>query len=193
MNIILATHNPHKCDELLALAGDALEIKILPDDFPEIPETGSSLRENAAIKSRFVFEAIGLPSLADDTGLEVQALHGAPGVFSARYAGEDATYLDNCKKLLLELDGNTAREAKFSTVICFTDATGKEHFFEGSVEGRITTGFRGKNGFGYDPIFEPLEGGGKTFAEMPSEQKNRLSHRARAMSKFLDFFKKGTD
>jgi XTP/dITP diphosphohydrolase len=189
MKIILATHNPHKREELLSLAGDSFEIEMLSNDFPEIPETGNTLEENAAIKSRFVFERLHQPSLADDTGLEVQALGGAPGVHTARYAGENATYKDNCRKLLHELQGIDDRRATFSTVICFTDQSGKEHLFRGSVEGNITKDFRGSNGFGYDPIFEPLEGSGKTFAQMTSEEKNCLSHRARAMEKFLEFIK----
>ena len=196
MKIILATHNLHKRDELLVLASGSFEVEILPGDFPEIPETGNTLQENAAIKSRFVFDATGQPSFADDTGLEVTALGGAPGVYTARYAGENATYEDNCKKLLHELREVTDRTAKFSTVISFTDALGKDNYFEGSVEGIITKDFRGTNGFGYDPVFEPVEGGGKTFAEMTSDEKNRISHRARAMKKFLEFIRypqKGTD
>ena len=190
MKIILATHNPHKREELLSLAGDAFEIELLPDDFPEIPETGDTLEENALIKARFVFDKMNLSALADDTGLEVSALGGAPGVYTARYAGENATYEDNCRKLLDELKNENDRRAKFSTVICFTTEKGSEHFFRGEVEGIITKYFRGTNGFGYDPVFEPLEGGGKTFAEMTSEQKNQLSHRARSMRQFLSYWQK---
>ena len=197
MKIILATHNLHKREELLALAGDAFEIELLPDDFPEIPETGNTLEENALIKARFVFEMMHQPSFADDTGLEVEALHGAPGVYTARYAGENATYEDNCRKLLDELMDKNDRSAKFITVICFIDEKGTEYFFRGEVRGVITKSFRGENGFGYDPVFEPLEGNGKTFAEMTSAEKNRLSHRARAMREFLSnkakTLKNGTD
>jgi XTP/dITP diphosphohydrolase len=185
MKIILATHNLHKREELLALANNLVEIGLLPDDFPEIPETGNTLEENARIKARFVFDMLHQPTLADDTGLEVVSLGGAPGVYTARYAGENATYEDNCKKLLHELDAKDDRRAYFRTVICFIDSKGGEHLFTGSVEGIITKRFRGINGFGYDSIFEPLEGDGKTFAEMTSKEKNNLSHRARAMSQFL--------
>ena len=186
MKIILATHNPHKRDELLTLAGNSIEIELLPDDFPEIPETGNTLEENAHIKAQFVFDKLHQPALADDTGLEVEALSGAPGVYTARYAGENATYKDNCHKLLHELDGINNRNAKFTTVICFIDKSGAESLFTGSVDGKITKDFRGTNGFGYDPIFEPIEGNGKTFAEMTPEKKNSISHRARAMGNFLD-------
>ena len=185
MKIILATHNLHKREELLALVGDVFQIELLPDDFPEIPETGSTLEENALIKARSVFESLHLPALADDTGLEVEALGGAPGVFTARYAGENATYEENCQKLLDELKDKNDRSAKFSTVICFVDEKGIEYFFRGDVHGTITRAFRGENGFGYDPVFEPYEGAGKTFAEMTSVQKNSLSHRARAIHEFL--------
>jgi XTP/dITP diphosphohydrolase len=191
--IILATHNLHKRDELIALTGNFIEIELLPDDFPEIPETGDTLEENAHIKARFVFEELGKAVLADDTGLEVEVLNGAPGVYTARYAGENATYNDNCEKLLYELEGKENRAAKFITVICYIDEDGKEYFFKGSVDGTITKEYRGSNGFGYDPVFEPLEGNGKTFAEMASDEKNRLSHRSRAMDQFLSFMKKGTE
>jgi XTP/dITP diphosphohydrolase len=190
MKIILATHNPHKREELLTLVGDMFDIQILPDDFPEIPETGATLEENASIKARFVFEKLHQSALADDTGLEVAALGGAPGVYTARYAGENATYEDNCRKLLDELTNESDRRAKFSTVICFIDEKGTEHFFRGEVQGTITKDFRGMNGFGYDPVFEPLEGKGKTFAEMSSSEKNSVSHRARAMRQFLSDWQK---
>src|SRR5438874_2298497 len=119
MKIILATHNRHKREELLSLSGNALAIELLPEDFPEIPETGSTLEENASIKARFVYEKMHIPSLADDTGLQVEVLGGAPGVYTARFAGEHATYEDNCIKLLSELGGKENRNAMFSTVICF--------------------------------------------------------------------------
>ncbi len=197
MKIILATHNFHKREELLTLVGNTFEIELLPEDFPEIPETGDTLEENALIKARFVFETLHQPTFADDTGLEVTALHGAPGVHTARYGGENATYEDNCRKLINELKNEDDRSAKFCTVICFIDKKGTEHFFRGEIHGNITKEFRGANGFGYDPVFEPLEGGGKTFAEMTSGEKNHLSHRARAMHEFLadaaKALKNGTD
>jgi XTP/dITP diphosphohydrolase len=193
MKIILATHNPHKREELLALAGNSFEVELLPEDFPDIPETGNILEENARIKARFVHERLHLSALADDTGLEVEALDGAPGVYTARFAGENATYEDNCNKLLSKLQGLTNRNARFTTIICFIDRGDKEHVFTGSIEGRITESKRGSNGFGYDPIFEPIEGTGKTFAEMTSQEKNQLSHRARAMRKFLTYMEAGTE
>src|SRR5947209_2754559 len=132
MLINLATHNPHKREELLALAGN-LEIVLLPEDFPEIPETGKTLDENAAIKAKFVYQRLHQPALADDTGLEVAALGGAPGVYTARYAGENATYEDNCRRLLRELQGKENRTAIFRTVICFIDSLGDEHLLHGQV------------------------------------------------------------
>ncbi|MEI8134934.1 MAG: RdgB/HAM1 family non-canonical purine NTP pyrophosphatase [bacterium] len=185
MKLTLATHNLHKRDELIAIVGNSFEVDILPDDFPEIPETGATLRENALIKARSVHHVLGGAVLSDDTGLEVEALGGQPGVFTARYAGENATYHDNCNKLLNELDGVTNRKARFSTVIAFIDEKGTESTFMGSVEGSITEEFRGASGFGYDPVFEPIESDGLTFAEMSSSQKNQISHRARAMAAFL--------
>ncbi|MDP4220197.1 MAG: RdgB/HAM1 family non-canonical purine NTP pyrophosphatase [Bacteroidota bacterium] len=197
MKIILATHNIHKREELIALAGKNLDIEILPDDFPEIPETGNTLDANARMKARFVFDRLHQSALADDTGLEVDALAGAPGVYTARFAGENATYDDNCRKLLSVLKGNSNRRAKFVTVICFIDSGGNEHVFEGEVKGNITEEYRGSSGFGYDPIFEPEEGRGRTFAEMSASEKNSLSHRSRAMAHFLsalpEIAKNGTE
>jgi XTP/dITP diphosphohydrolase len=193
MKIILATHNDHKKEELLTLAGSNIDIALLPDNFPEIPETGATLEENARMKARFVFDMLDQPVLADDTGLEVEALGGEPGVYTARYAGEKATYEDNCKKLLRELGAEENRKAAFTTALCFIDSAGVEYIFTGSVNGTITKHARGSNGFGYDPVFEPSEGNGKTFAEMTSEEKNELSHRAKAMRRFLAHIVKGTE
>jgi XTP/dITP diphosphohydrolase len=193
MKIFLATHNPHKQVELLSLAKDHFEIELLPDDFPEIPETGTTLEENARMKARFVFDRLHHSVIADDTGLEVEALGGAPGVYTARYAGENATYEDNCRKLLHDLEGKKNRSAKFITVICYIDKNGQEVIFTGKIDGTITKNYRGSNGFGYDPIFEPSEALGKTFAEMTSQEKNKLSHRGRAMQTFLSFIERGTE
>ena len=186
MKIILSTHSEDKRKEFIALAGNSFEVETLPDDFPEIPETGKTLEENARIKAKFVFDTLYEPSLADDTGLEVSTLGGAPGVHTARFAGEHATHEHNCEKLLHELEGKSDRSATFITVICFIDENGEEFFFKGSSKGTITKEYRGTNGFGYDPIFEPSDGGGKTFAQMTSEEKNRLSHRSRALHLLLD-------
>jgi XTP/dITP diphosphohydrolase len=186
MKIILSTHSEDKRKEFIALAANSFEVETLPDDFPEIPETGKTLEENARIKAKFVFDTLHLPSLADDTGLAVDALGGAPGVYSARYAGEHATHQLNCEKLLHELEDKSDRSAIFITVICFIDQHGDEFFFKGTSKGKITKEYRGTNGFGYDPIFEPSDGGGKTYAQMKSEEKNRLSHRSRAFHLLLD-------
>jgi XTP/dITP diphosphohydrolase len=197
MTIVLATHNKHKRDELLALLNAnsdlQVEIKTLDDIEPligEIEETGTTLEENARIKARTVHQLTGLPALADDTGLEVTALNGAPGVYSARYAGVGCTYLDNVNKLLSALGSRNDRDARFRTALCFVDATGREHFFDGTVEGFITREPRGSEGFGYDPVFEPLEDlERRTFAEMPATEKNRISHRGRAMRAFAAWLK----
>ncbi len=188
MIIILATNNKHKRDELLAVLrgklGQSIEIQTLEEaglGGIEIEETGTTLEENALIKARTVHGLIKLPTLADDTGLEVDALGGAPGVFSARYAGEKVSYDDNVAKLLSEMSGKDDRNARFRTVIAFVDQNGVEQLFSGEVGGVITRERRGSNGFGYDPVFEPNEAGGKTFAEMTPDEKNKISHRGRAL------------
>lgn len=184
MKIVLATHNQHKMEELSAVLED-LDLQVLTlDDFPEITEieeTGNTLLENSLLKARTVFERTGLPALGDDTGLEVDALNGAPGVYSARYAGESATYEDNWKKLLDELKDihGSNRTARFHTVISLVDEN-RELWTEGVVEGLITTEPRGNNGFGYDPVFliPELQ---KTFAELSAREKNSRSHRGNAL------------
>lgn len=147
-------------------------------DWPDVEETGETLEENALLKARAAVEATGLPSLADDTGLEVEALGGAPGVHTARFAGPHATFDDNIDRLLRELDGVADRRARFRTVVALAFPDGDYVTAEGSIEGRIAEERRGDTGFGYDPVFEV---GGRTFAEMSSEEKNLLSHRARAL------------
>ena len=129
-----------------------------------------------------------MPSLADDTGLEVEALDGSPGVYSARYAGEQATYEQNTQKLLAELEGVANRSAQFRTVVAFIDQSGNEHFFEGICEGKILEQPKGDKGFGYDPVFQPI-GYEKSFAELSSEEKNRISHRGLAIQKFIEYLK----
>lgn len=190
MQIVLATHNKGKMSEINNLLSSSYEVLTL-DHFPnikEIPETGKTLKENAFIKARTVFEMTGLPSLADDTGLEVQALGGDPGVFSARYAGEQASYQDNCEKLLKNMMRvpKEDREAKFRTVIAYKDDN-RELSCDGSVKGEIAQSPKGSFGFGYDSVFyyPPLE---KTFAELSEEEKNSISHRGRALRKFLLLF-----
>ncbi len=187
MQIILATHNKHKQEELSRMLSGIVTVASLPDDFPEIEETGVTLAENAIIKARAVYSQLRLPSLADDTGLEVESLGGAPGVYTARYAGEHATYGDNCKKLLHELSNSTNRKALFKTVLCYIDSNEEEYLFEGIVTGLISTSEKGNGGFGYDPVFIPDVSDGLTFAEMTIEQKNLISHRARAINSFVEW------
>lgn len=184
MRILLATNNPHKAEEIAAILGDLGPLNLLRLDdlgFPlsEPVEDGLTLEANAFIKARVTFEATAIPTIADDTGLEVAALDGAPGVFSARWAGESATYADNCARLLAELEGRSDRAARFRAVLCYTDEY-RTLFAEGIVEGRIVEAPRGDAGFGYDPLFEP-DGAGLTFAEMSPDEKNRISHRGRAL------------
>ena len=190
MQIVLATHNKGKMSEINNLLSSSYEVLTL-DHFPdikEIPETGKTLKENAFIKARTVFEMTGLPSLADDTGLEVESLGGDPGVYSARYAGEQASYQDNCEKLLKNMMRvpKEDREAKFRTVIAYMDDN-RELSCDGSVKGEIAQSPKGSFGFGYDSVFyyPPLE---KTFAELSEEEKNSISHRGRALRKFLLLF-----
>lgn len=193
MRLIIATHNPDKRLELYGLLrqklGEGIELLTLDDIEPpigDIPETGDTLEENALIKARTVFEHTGIPSVADDTGLEVDALNGAPGVYSARYSGENATYDSNIRKLAQELKDADDRTATFSTVIAYYPGVNQAQLFRGEVQGRILRNRRGTNGFGYDPVFVP-EGSKKTFAEMTNEEKNAISHRSRAMAKFVQF------
>lgn len=188
--IFLASANPHKIEELQQVLNPlGIELKSTLD-FPgaeDVVEDQPDLNGNALKKARHWFKKTALPSLADDTGLEVDVLDGAPGVYSARYAGENVTYQDNVDKLLAELKGHSNRSAKFRTVIAFV-AGSEEHLFEGICKGEITQTERGGKGFGYDPVFQP-EGYEKTFAELDAEEKNRISHRGRAVQKFIEFLK----
>ena len=188
--IVLATHNLHKKMEINSILSSLGILIVGLDEFPQIgdiEETGTTLLENAFIKARTVFELTGLPSLADDTGLEVDSLGGAPGVYSARYAGKNPTFQENCTKLLLALKGypNEKRVASFKTVIAFVDGE-IEHSTEGVVNGLIVEKHRGVDGFGYDPIFQP-ESQNLTYAEMDADEKNRISHRFKALDKIKKF------
>lgn len=188
--IFLASGNPHKIEELKQMIEPlGIELKSTLDfpDAHEVVEDQPDLEGNALKKARYWFNETGIPSLADDTGLEVDALNGAPGVYSARYAGENVTYDDNVEKLLREMDGESDRKARFRTVIAFLDGS-DEHLFEGVCEGEITTQRKGEKGFGYDPVFQPL-GYDQTFAELSSEEKNKISHRGLAFQKFLAYLK----
>jgi XTP/dITP diphosphohydrolase len=189
--ILLASANPHKIDELKQILRPLrIELKST-HDFPEgveVLEDQPNLEGNALKKARYWNRLTGLPALADDTGLEVDALNGAPGVYSARYAGENVTYDQNVQKLLRELEGYKNRTACFRTVIAFADGE-SEHVFEGVCEGEIISEPKGEKGFGYDPVFRPA-GFHKTFAELDSGEKNRISHRGKALQKFLEFLKR---
>jgi XTP/dITP diphosphohydrolase len=151
----------------------------------DIPETGTTLNENAIIKVKYVFDKVGMNCFADDTGLEIAALNGEPGVYSARYAGEDCSFRDNMNKVLLNLEGKNDRNARFRTAICLS-LNGEQHLFEGMVDGVILTEECGDQGFGYDPIFKP-DGFDESFAEMTMGQKNRISHRGKAVQKLVAF------
>jgi XTP/dITP diphosphohydrolase len=178
---VLATANADKAREIASILGRSVSLRPRPDWVEEIDETGDTLLDNARLKALALASATGLPAIADDTGLEVDDLGGAPGVRSARYSGESATYADNVAKLLAELEGHPEpRPARFRTVAVAAWPDGREVVAEGVVEGTITVEGRGSAGFGYDPVFVPAGGDGRTFAEMGSEEKNGLSHRGRA-------------
>ena len=187
---VFATNNSHKLKEVAAIAGNQIELLSLKDIgcHDDIPETADTLEGNALQKARYVYERYHVDCFADDTGLEVEALGGAPGVYSARYAGEGHNAEENTRKLLRELEGKDNRRARFRTVFALI-INGKEHLFEGIVRGEIITKKRGVAGFGYDPVFQP-EGFTQTFAEMGDEQKNRISHRALAVQKLCNFLKR---
>jgi XTP/dITP diphosphohydrolase len=191
--LCFATHNANKLKEVQKLFQEAgLPFSLLSlDDIgctEDIAETASTLEGNALLKARHVWQHYKIPVFSDDTGLEVAALQGAPGVYSARYAGPQKNAQDNIKKLLAELQGIKNRQARFRTCIAFIDAEGQEHLFEGIVEGRITETPRGAEGFGYDPVFCP-EGEKRTFAEMSLQEKNEISHRARAFQAFFQWLR----
>ena len=181
MKIVFATNNAHKLSEVKAVLGDGYELVTLKEVgiTEDIPETGDTLDENASLKARYVYERTGLDCFADDTGLEVEALGGAPGVRSARYATDGHDFAANNRKLLKELDGVTNRDARFRTVISLIVA-GEEIQVEGVVNGVIALSESGSEGFGYDPLFIP-EGKEVTFAEMSADEKNSVSHRGRAI------------
>jgi XTP/dITP diphosphohydrolase len=172
-----------------------LERLVTLDEAPDVEEVGSTLEENARIKARGVGAALGLPVVADDTGLEIDALGGAPGVRAARYASENATYADNVAKVLDSLAGvgGLRRTARFATVVVARTPDGDELVVRGEAEGLITIEPRGEGGFGYDSIFEPIEGDGRTFAEMTADEKHALSHRGRALRALVSRLKESED
>lgn len=187
MKIIFATNNKHKIKEITALLDDRFTVIGLNDIniTEDIPEDGDNLSDNALFKARYAHKRTGLNVFADDTGLEVDALGGAPGVHSARYAGENKDSDANITKLLGLLEGKESRKARFRTVVAMI-FNNKEYLFEGTVEGRIIDARKGKEGFGYDPVFI-ADGYDKTFAEIPLTEKNKISHRAMAVRKLVDF------
>lgn len=185
--IVFATNNPHKLQELRRIAGDSWNILSLEDIgcHEDIPETADTLEGNAELKARFVKEKYGYDCFADDTGLMVDALGGAPGVYSARYAGPGHDSQANMKLLLENMSGKSERTARFRTVIALLQGDNL-HLFEGIVEGEITLEPSGCAGFGYDPVFKPAESN-VTFAEMDADAKNAISHRGRATAKLIDY------
>lgn len=184
---MFATNNKHKFKEIQEVTGDSIHLVSLSDlGFQEeIPEDFQSLEENAAQKARHVFERFGLSCFADDTGLEIEALDGKPGVFSARYAGEKCNFDDNINKVLAKMQGVENRKARFRTVIALVEK-GHVRLFEGEIQGVITRERKGKAGFGYDPIFQPA-GHDQTFAEMQPSEKNRISHRTLAIKELVHY------
>jgi len=192
MKLVFATHNQNKFNEVEVLLPASIELVSLTDIgcHDEIPETAKTLKGNAQIKADFVTTHYGLSCFADDTGLLVDALNGAPGVYSARYAGEQKNADDNMNKLLLELEDKTSRLARFETIIAL-NLNLESIYFTGKVEGKITKTKSGQKGFGYDPIFQP-KGYDKTFAELPLEVKNKISHRGLAIKKLMAYLNQFT-
>lgn len=189
MKFVFATNNQHKLEEVSAILENKIELMSLKDincDV-DIPETADTLEGNALLKAQYIHNNYGLNCFGDDTGLEIEALNNEPGVYSARYAGEDKDAEANMRKVLNKLEGITNRKARFRTVIALI-LDGKEYLFEGVINGEIITNKRGNTGFGYDPIFVP-EGYNQTFAELGNDIKNEISHRALATNKLCNFLK----
>ena len=193
MKLVFATNNKHKLQEVRDIVGDRVEVLSLADIgcYDDIPETADTLQGNALIKARHIYEKYGLDCFADDTGLEVEALGGAPGVYSARYAGEECNSEANMHMLLENLTGISNRNAQFRTVIALI-IKGEEMLFNGVVKGTIATEKKGDSGFGYDPIFVP-DGHTDSFAQMSSEMKNSMSHRFRATQQLGNYLKENYD
>ncbi|MBX3103047.1 MAG: RdgB/HAM1 family non-canonical purine NTP pyrophosphatase [Bacteroidetes bacterium] len=189
MELLFGSFNRHKADEIRLLLSPGIVLRCCAD-YPElapVEETEDTLEGNALLKAQAYYQATGLPCFADDTGLEVEALQGAPGVFSARYAGEDSNAAANMQKLLRELAPHANRKAQFRTVIAYIDTLGDAHLFDGVLEGKIAHKPAGTAGFGYDPIFIPDTESTRTLAQHTAAQKNAISHRARALQAFLQF------
>jgi len=191
MRLVCASANPHKVAEIAAILAECgLELLPRPESVPEVSEDADTLEGNARLKALALAAATGMPAVADDTGLEVDALDGAPGVRSARYAGERAIDAENVDRLLSELAGRGAvgleRSARFRTVVVLRWPDGHEVIAEGTCEGMITDDRRGLGGFGYDPVFAPADADGRTFAELSAEEKHAISHRGRALRALAD-------
>ncbi|WP_179415645.1 non-canonical purine NTP diphosphatase [Mucilaginibacter sp. E4BP6] len=188
--LVFATNNAHKLEEVAAKINGKIKLLSLTDIgcVEDIDETGTTFRENASLKSKFIYDKYHVNCFGDDSGLEIEALNGEPGVYSARYAGEHGNHAANIDKVLTSMKGVTNRKANFRTVISLI-WNGDEHFFEGVINGTIRNDRSGTAGFGYDPIFQP-DGYDKTFAEMSLAEKNKISHRAIAMADLLFFLKK---
>ncbi|CAB4615958.1 unannotated protein [freshwater metagenome] len=186
MRIVCATANPHKVSELARMLPDWVELVPRPSEVGDIDEDAPTLEGNAIIKANEIAHFASEWAIADDTGLEVEVLHGAPGVHSARFAGENATDADNRARLLQVLEGATNRAAQFRTVVALVSAKGDIHFVTGKCAGVIADKERGDNGFGYDSVFIPTDGDGRTFAEMSDAEKDAVSHRGRALVQVPD-------
>jgi XTP/dITP diphosphohydrolase len=190
----MASANPDKVAEIAAILGDSIQVGPRPAGLADVVEDGETLEDNARLKAVAVCEAAGVGAVADDTGLEVDALGGAPGVHTARFAGEDATYADNVAKMLNDLTGvpEDERSARFRTVALVRFPDGSEVVAEGVVDGRIATEARGERGFGYDPLFVPDDGDGRTFAQMSADEKHAISHRGRAFRALAELLAEST-
>lgn len=186
MRLVCASANPDKVAEIAAILAGVVELVPRPADVPDVVEDADTLVGNARLKAVAICEAAGLPAVADDTGLEVDALGGAPGVYSARFAGDGCSYADNRRKLLDELTGATDRRAVFRTCALVRWPGGRELVVDGVCAGTITEAERGSGGFGYDAVFVPDDGDGRTFAELSDAEKNAISHRGRAFAALLD-------
>jgi XTP/dITP diphosphohydrolase len=185
MRLVCASANPDKVVEIAAILDGVVDLLPRPPDVPEVEENADTLIGNARLKATAICAATGLPAVSDDTGLFVDAIGGAPGIYAARYAGDDATYADNRAKLLHELAGTTNRRASFVSAVMVVWPDGRELAVEGVCEGTIATAERGDRGFGYDPVFVPDDGDGRSFAQMSDAEKNQISHRARALNALL--------
>ena len=186
LELVCASANPDKVAEIERILDGAVTLLPRPGDVEDVVEDADTLEGNARLKASAIAAATGMPAVADDTGLEVAALNGRPGVFTARYAGEHATYADNRARLLAELDGVEDRRARFRTVAAVMWPDGREMLAEGVSDGTIASSERGRRGFGYDPVFVPDDGDGRTFAEMDEDAKHALSHRGRAFRALLE-------